>query len=187
MSMGSGSCMLPLIPPAGIQHMRMPPMAHLSQMGVGMGVGMRFGYGMGMLDMNGSASCPLLPVPPMHGPQFPFPSIPGTQGLHGMPGSTGLPIFGIPGQGLPASMPHIPPLCSLSGLSATPNSMPASSGITNNPLPVFPSSTSKDRHQQSLDLEKIRKTSTGDSQIKTSTQVKSLFLTHMSLLHDILL
>nr|XP_019703669.1 transcription factor PHYTOCHROME INTERACTING FACTOR-LIKE 15 isoform X2 [Elaeis guineensis] len=161
MSMGSGSCMLPLIPPAGIQqHMRMPPMAHLSQMGVGMGMGMRLGYGMGMLDMNGSASCPLLPLPPMHGPQFPFPSIPGTQGLHGMPGSTGLPMFGIPGQGLPASMPHIPPLGSPSGLSATPDSMPGSAGMTNNPLPVTdtsPSSTSKDQHHRSLDLKKYRK------------------------------
>ncbi|XP_026663328.1 transcription factor PHYTOCHROME INTERACTING FACTOR-LIKE 15-like isoform X2 [Phoenix dactylifera] len=173
MSMGSGSCMLPLVPPAGIQHMHVPPMAHLSQMGAGMGMGMRLGYSMGMLDMNGSASCPLLPVPPMHGRQFPFPSIPGTRGLHGMPSSTSLPMFGIPGQGLPASMPHIPPTCSLSGLPARPNSTPGSAGMTNNPSPAtdtVPSSTSKDQHQQSQDLEKIQKPSTDDSQMKTSTQ-----------------
>ncbi|KAG1328315.1 transcription factor PHYTOCHROME INTERACTING FACTOR-LIKE 15 [Cocos nucifera] len=174
MSMGNGSCMLPLIPPAGIQHMRMPPMAHLAQMGVGMGMGMRLGCGMGMVDMNGSASCPVLPVAPVHGPQFPFPSIPGTQGLHGMPSSTGLPMFGIPGQGLPASMPNInPPIGSLPGLSATPNSTPGSAGMTDNPSPttdVSPSSTSKDRRQQSLDSEKIQKTSTDGSRIKNSTQ-----------------
>lgn len=173
MSMGSGLCMPPMILPAGMQHMLMPLMAHLSQMGVGMGMGMRLGYGMGMLDTNGSPSCPLLPVPPMRGPQLCFPSIPGTQGLHGMPSSTSLPTFGTSGLRLPAPMPPIPPFGSLSVLSEKPNLMPEAEGMTNNPLPAtdaIPSSSSKDQQQQILDLENMQKTSTEGSQIKTSTQ-----------------
>lgn len=105
MSMGGGLCMSPMM----MQHMRGPSMAHFSPMGIGMGMGMGLGYGMGVYDMHGSPGCSFIPVHPFQRPQFPCPSIPGTTALHRMAGPSSLPMFGIPGQGVPVSMPYRQP------------------------------------------------------------------------------
>jgi len=180
MSMGSGLCMPPMMLPPGMQRNHAPQMAHFSPMGVGMGMGMGLGYGMGMLDMNGSPSCPLIPVPSMHTTQFPCSPIPGNAGLHGIPGSTGLQLFGIPGhgQGLPMSMPRAPLFSPLSGLAAKGSSMNEVSGSMVNPLPVSDvghSSRSKDRlqQQQSINLEATQKTSNSQPQVVTSSHLEN--------------
>lgn len=132
MSMGNGLCMPPMMLPSGMQHVHAPPMAHFSPMGVGMGMGMGMGYGMGMFDMNG------IPVSSMRTPQFPCSSIPMATGLHSIPGSTSLQLYGIPGhgQGLPMSFPRAPLFSPMSGLAAKGNAMNEVSRTTGSPLPV---------------------------------------------------
>lgn len=166
MSMGNGFCMPPMMLPPGMQHIRAPPMGPYSTMGLGMGMGM--GYGMGMLDMNGS---PLIP-------QFPCPSLPGAPGLHGMPGSAALQMFGIPGQGFPVPMPRPAQSSSFSMLPTKPNSVPEGSEADINPVPqsaaeTVPSSSSKDQHHQSINSELPPKTSVHNSQIQASMKVIS--------------
>ncbi|KAK6242899.1 hypothetical protein QUC31_009308 [Theobroma cacao] len=103
MSMGAGLYMPPMMLPTGMQHMHAAHMAHFSPMGVGLGMGM--GFGMPLPDMNaGSSARPMVQVPPIHGAPF---SGPGPTALQGMAGSN-LQLFGLPGQGLPMSMPHTP-------------------------------------------------------------------------------
>ncbi|TXG48948.1 hypothetical protein EZV62_024823 [Acer yangbiense] len=112
MSMGAGLYMPPMMFPSGMQRMHAAHMAHFPPMGIGMGMGI--GFGMGMPDMNGGSSgCHMVPVPQMHGAHFPGPPVSGPAALHGMAGSN-FQLFGIPGQGLPISMPHAP-LVPLSG------------------------------------------------------------------------
>ena len=180
MSMGSGLCMPPMMLPPGMQHIRAPPMAHLSPMGVGMGMGMGLSYGMGMLGMNGSPSCPMIPVPSTHTSQFPCSSIPGTTGLHGIPGSTGLQLFGIPGhgQGLPMLLPRAPLFSPFSGVAAKGSSMNEATGSMVNPLPVSdvgPSSRSKDQlqQQQCISLEATQKTNNSQPQVGTSSHLEN--------------
>ncbi|KAJ6794255.1 transcription factor PIF3-like [Iris pallida] len=140
MSMGSGLCMSPMMLPPAMQHIRASPMAHFPAMGLGMGMGM--GYGMGMLDMNGSPGCPLVPVPPVRPPQFPCTSMGGATGLHGMPGSTGLQLFGVPGQGqgLPVSVPRAQFFSPFPVLPSKVNPSNEVSGAMVNPVPA-PSSS----------------------------------------------
>lgn len=116
MSMGSGLCMSPMM----MQHMRASSMAHFPPMGIGMGMGMGLGYGMGMYDMNGSPACSFIPVHPIQRPQFSCPSIPGSMGLHRVPGPSGLQMFGIPGQGVPMPMPYQPPSTSVVDTKTSP-------------------------------------------------------------------
>ncbi|KAJ6804303.1 transcription factor PIF3-like [Iris pallida] len=183
MSMGSGLCMSPMLIPPGLQHIHTPPMVHFPPMTVGMGMGMGYGMGMGMgmIDMNGSPGCPLIPVPPMHTPQFPCAAVSGAAGLHGMPGSTGLQLFGIPGhgQGLPmATVPHAQLFSPFPGLPTKANPMNQVSGTMLNPIPVLdpsPSSRCKDqqqRQQQDLKMEKTQKASTRDSQVEKETSLQ---------------
>ncbi|ONK63029.1 uncharacterized protein A4U43_C07F10660 [Asparagus officinalis] len=146
MSMGSGLCMPPMMLPPGMQHIRAPTMTHFSPMGVGMGMGMGLSYGMGMLDMNSSPNCPLIPVPSMHTSQFPCTSV-------GIPGSAGLQLFGIPGhgQGLPVPLPRAPLFNPLSVPRAKGNSVNEVPGMIANPLQVSdsgPSSMCKDQAQR---------------------------------------
>lgn len=112
MSMGAGLYMSPMMFAPGMPQMHAAAhMAHFSPMGLGMG--MNLGYGMGMPDMNGgSSSYPTVQVPSLHGP-FPGSPVTGPAALHGMPGSN-FPLYGIPSQGHPISMPHTP-LVPLSG------------------------------------------------------------------------
>ena len=102
MSMGAGLFMPPMMFPGG-----MPPMSapHIySPMGVGIGMG----YGIAMPDMNGgSPGYPMAQMPHLQGTHFPSPSIPAQTVMHGMPGSN-FHVLGLPGQGLPVSMPHGP-------------------------------------------------------------------------------
>ncbi|CAL9161677.1 unnamed protein product [Musa hybrid cultivar] len=131
MSMGSGLCMSPVMLPGGMQHLRVPPIAHFAQMGMNM----TFGYGMGMLNMNGSPGCSLVAAPPpMPGTQFPCSPLQAPQGLYGMPRPTNLPMFA-QGQALPVPVPRVPPpFKSMSGLPANLNSVPeASTTTTSNP------------------------------------------------------
>ncbi|KAJ0978744.1 hypothetical protein J5N97_014218 [Dioscorea zingiberensis] len=168
MSMGTGLCMPPMMMPPAMQHIRASPMAHFSPMSVGMGMGM--GYGMGMLDMNGSPGCPpLFPAPPFHSQQFP-----GAPGLQGMPVSTSLPVFGIPGQGLPISMPQMPQYNSFSTLPIKPNTMAETSGAAPCPASVPAvdttlASSSKDQPHLSMNSEAPHQTRTDDSPIRTSS------------------
>lgn len=97
--------------------MRAPAMAHFSPMGIQMGMGIGLSYGMGMYDMNGSPACSFIPI---QGPQFPCPSIPGPRGLHRVPGSNTLQMFGIPGQGLRVPMPYHPPPASSADAKISP-------------------------------------------------------------------
>ncbi|XWS58040.1 hypothetical protein CRYUN_Cryun08bG0001100 [Craigia yunnanensis] len=106
MSMGAGLYMPPMMLPTGMQHMHAAHLVHFSPMGVGMGMG----FGMPLPDMNaGSSTCPMVQVPPIPGTPFsgPVPHMSGPTALHGMAGSN-LHLFGLPGQGLPMSMPHAP-------------------------------------------------------------------------------
>ncbi|XP_072961751.1 transcription factor PHYTOCHROME INTERACTING FACTOR-LIKE 15-like [Typha angustifolia] len=173
MTMGSGLCMPPMMLPPGMQQMAMPPMAHLSQVGVGMSA---LGYGMGMLDVNGSPGYPLIPVPPLHGTsaQFPCPTILGAQGSHAtQAGSIRLPIYGIPGQGIPSHVPCLPPFGSLSGLPMKANFLgpEITAAIMVNSLPAAsvttcPSSSSKNQQQHNLNVGIMHKTGAGDSLIR---------------------
>ncbi|XWS64396.1 hypothetical protein CRYUN_Cryun05aG0001000 [Craigia yunnanensis] len=118
MSMGAGLYMPPMMLPTGMLQMHAAHMAHFSPMGVGMGLYM--GSGMPLPDMNaGSSTCPMVQVPPIPGVPFsgpgpgPGPHMSGLTALHGMAGSN-LHLFGLPGQGLPMSMPR-GPLIPISG------------------------------------------------------------------------
>lgn len=188
MSMGNGLCMPPMMLSPGMQHIRAPPMAHFSPMGLGMGMGMSMGmgmglnYGMGMLDMSGSPSCPLIPVAPMHTSQFPCSSMPATSGLNGMPGSTSLQLFGIPGhgQGLPMSVSRAPLFSPISGYAAKGNSMNEVSGTMGNPLSATDAGPSRtnDRSQQQQCSNLDNKTSNTESQgVKESAEQACLLQT----------
>ncbi|XP_058076093.1 transcription factor PHYTOCHROME INTERACTING FACTOR-LIKE 15-like isoform X2 [Magnolia sinica] len=169
MSMGTGLCMPPMMLPAGIQNLRGPAIPHFPHMGVGMGMGMGMGFGMGMPDMGCSSSYPLIPMLQMHGPQFPCSSIPGPTSLHGLPASS-LQMFGIPGQGLPLSLPRAP-FIPLSGFATKPPSAPDFS-VAACPMPVpdsVPPSSSKDQIQD-VSLQTMHKTNTECLQTQPSTQ-----------------
>lgn len=144
MSMGNGLCMPQMMLPPGMQHLHPPPMAHFPPMGMNMGMGIGMGYGMGPLDMNASPGCSMIPMPPMHGPQFPCHSIPLARpvvhGLH-QPVSTNLQMYGMPGQGLPVSMAR--------ALSyGNGNLMPAT--IPRPVVDTAPASDSKDLEQHNI-------------------------------------
>ncbi|XP_010914797.1 transcription factor PHYTOCHROME INTERACTING FACTOR-LIKE 15 isoform X2 [Elaeis guineensis] len=171
MSMNSGLCMPPLLHPPGMQHMHAPAMVRYSPMGVGMGMGIGYGYGMGMYDMNGSPSCSMIPLPHMHGPQFPCSSIPASLGLHGMPRSVNHQMFGFPGQGGPLSIPRPSLFGSLSGLSARANSVPEITAPTTCPISASdtaPTSIPVDQQQQNM--EALHGSGIDDSQIQTPNQ-----------------
>ncbi|KAL9251089.1 Transcription factor PHYTOCHROME INTERACTING FACTOR-LIKE 15-like protein [Drosera capensis] len=110
MSMGAGMYMPQMMLPGGMQHMHGAHMQPFSPMTVGMGMGM--GYGMNMLGMNGG----VMPMPPVQGMHYPVPGtmVPGSEGFHGMAGSS-LQAYGHPSQGLPMTMPRMPPLFPMSG------------------------------------------------------------------------
>ncbi|XP_077219164.1 transcription factor PHYTOCHROME INTERACTING FACTOR-LIKE 15-like isoform X2 [Tasmannia lanceolata] len=172
MSMGTGLCMPPMILPAGMQPMHPSHMTHFSPMGVGlgmgMGVGLGMGMGMGMLDMRGSSGCPLIPVPPMHGAQFPCSAIPTSTSLHSMPGSS-FPMFGMPGQGHHISMPRAP-FIPLSGFTARTVSVPDVSGVATPAIADLASPPSSKDPTENMGLQTMHKTSTDCPQIYTSTQ-----------------
>nr|WAP79233.1 bhlh protein phytochrome-interacting factor 3 [Vitis amurensis] len=146
MSMGTGLCMPPMMLPTGMQHIHAAHMGHFPPMGVGMGMGMGMGYGMGMLDMNGgSPSCPFIQAPPMQGTHFPGRPISVPPNLHGMVGSN-LQVFGLPGQGIPLSMPHAP-LIPMSGSPLMKSSMALNDSGAAGSMEVpdsAPASSSKD-------------------------------------------
>ncbi|KAL5981712.1 hypothetical protein ACLOJK_015775 [Asimina triloba] len=167
MSMGNGLCMPPMMLPAGMQHMRPPPMPHYPPIGIGVGMGM--GFGMGMLDMAGTSGCPMIPVAPIHGLQYPCSSIPGPANLHGMPAAS-LQMFGIHGQGLPVSMP-CPPFFPVSGFQVKEACTPAVSGATAFPVPdSVPCSSTTDQTQDKIPEPK-KKGSHDCPQIQAPNQV----------------
>ncbi|KAK9161887.1 hypothetical protein Syun_008228 [Stephania yunnanensis] len=133
MSMGTGLCMPPMMLPPGMQRMHAPHMSPFSPMG------------------GASSACPLIQVPPMHGPQFPCGTVPGPSSLPMMTGSSAQ-MFGLPGQGL--SMPR-PPFVHMPG---APSTRPASSPIVPGPADVEEiqdpalHSSSKDQNEN-LDLQ----------------------------------
>ncbi|OWM62859.1 transcription factor PIF3-like [Punica granatum] len=99
MSMGAGLYVPPMMLPAH--------MAQFSPMGVGMAAGL--GFRMGMVKPHGGPpTCPMFRVPPMQGAHFPSPIMSGHPALHGMVGPN-FPVMGLPGQGIPVSMPQQPP------------------------------------------------------------------------------
>lgn len=108
MSMGAGMFMPQMMLPGGMQLMHGSHMRPFSPMAVGMGMG----YGMNMLDMNGG----VMPMPPVQGMHYPVPGtmVPGSAGFHGMAGSN-LHAYGHPSEGLPMTMPQMPPLFPMSG------------------------------------------------------------------------
>lgn len=175
MSMGSGFYMPPMMLPTGMQHMGAPHMAHYSPMGIGMGMGMGMGlgmgYGMGIPDMNvGSSGYPMIQVPPMQGAHFPGPPISGHAAMHGMTGSN-LQMFGLPGQGLPMSMPCAP-LIPLSGeplmKSATGMNACGTVGPVGN-VDSAPASSSKDQ-MQNVNSQVMQVTGANSSMAQTSSQ-----------------
>lgn len=146
MSMGTGLCIPPMMLPTGMQHMHAAHIGHFPPMGVGMGMGMGMGFGMGMVDMNGcSTSCPIIQTPPMQATHFPGRPISAPPNLHGMVGSN-LQVFGLPGQGIPLSMPHAP-LIPMSGSPFMKSSSMALNGSAAGTMEVLdsaPPSSSKD-------------------------------------------
>ncbi|KAG1326075.1 transcription factor PHYTOCHROME INTERACTING FACTOR-LIKE 15 [Cocos nucifera] len=172
MSMNGGLCMPPFLHPPGMQHMHAPAMVRYPPMGLGMGMGFGYGYGMGMYDMNGSPGCSMIPVPHMHGPQFPCSSIPAPLGLHGMPRSVSHQMYGVPGQGGPSSIPRPSPFGSFSGLSLRANSVPTTRQFSASD--TAPASISEDQQQQNI--EALRGSNIHGSQIRTPNQaVKKQF------------
>ncbi|XP_020576907.1 transcription factor PIF3-like isoform X2 [Phalaenopsis equestris] len=147
MSMGNGLFMTPMMFPAGmnLQHLRVPPISHLSPLGVGMGMGM----GMGMIGMNGSPG--LIPVPPlMPVTQFSGPSVPGVARFHGIPPSSNIHSLGIPRQSLPVLFPRASLFNPQAGFSPQ------------NPLKVSDKdpSSSNNQQQQCINLEDIENAAT---------------------------
>jgi phytochrome-interacting factor 3 len=182
MSMGSGFYMPPMMLPTGMQHMGAPHMAHYSPMGIGMGMGMGLGmgYGMGIPDMNvGSSGYPMIQVPPMQGAHFPGPPISGHAAMHGMTGSN-LQMFGLPGQGLPMSMPRAP-LIPLSGeplmKSATGMNACGTVGPVGN-VDSAPASSSKDQ-MQNVNSQVMQVTGANSSMAQTSSQVCAVIWSHI--------
>ncbi|XP_010271074.1 PREDICTED: transcription factor PIF3 isoform X2 [Nelumbo nucifera] len=173
MSMGSGLYMPPVMLPPGMQHVHAPHMAHFSPMGVGMGMGMSMGlgFGMGMVDMSGGSSgCPLIQVPPMHGTQFPTTPISGPASLPGMAGS-GLQMFGLPGQGLPMSMPRAPFIPLSGGSSTIPVLAPDVSGVVTPIKESSPASPSSSKDPEpTISLQVMQKNSADCSEDKMSNQ-----------------
>ncbi|KAF8394759.1 hypothetical protein HHK36_020976 [Tetracentron sinense] len=174
MSMRSGLCMPPMMLPPGMQNLHAPHMAHLSPMGVGMGMRMGMGvggFGMGMFNMSGvSSGCPMIQVPPLHGAQIPGPAISGSSSLPGMPGSC-FPMFGLPVQGLPMSMPHVP-CVPLSGGPFTKSVLVSDVSGAAAPVEVpdsAPLSSSKDSIQN-INSPHTHKTPVNCSQNQTSSQ-----------------
>ncbi|KAJ1393310.1 Myc-type, basic helix-loop-helix [Sesbania bispinosa] len=105
MSMGGGLYMPTMMLPPGMQHMHAPHMSPFSPMGVGMQMGLGVGYGMGRPDINdGSSRFPMVQMPQMQGTHL---HTSGSTALHGMARSNPQ-VFGLPGQGLPMSMPCAP-------------------------------------------------------------------------------
>lgn len=130
MSMGTGMFIPPMGFPRGMQHLNAPHLTPFSPvnagMGIGMGLGMGMGmnFGMGMLDLTGgSAGCPLIPMPPIHGQHFPYTPMSGSPSLSHLAGSN-LQMFAPPGQRIPVSMSPSPFIPTSGGVSINPNSLP---------------------------------------------------------------
>ncbi|WOK95209.1 transcription factor PIF3-like isoform X1 [Canna indica] len=147
MSMGSGLYMPPMMLPPAMQHICAPNMAHFSPIGVGLGTGIGLAPG-----------CPMIPIPPMHAPQFPY--IP-TSGLNGVPGPVNPTMFGVQGQGIPVLMPRPLQFSTFAGLSMNANSVPEVNADAN---------TAVAGEQQQNNLNAEQNTSTEETQISASTQ-----------------
>ncbi|KAL5222869.1 hypothetical protein ABZP36_027582 [Zizania latifolia] len=156
MSMGTGLCIPPMLLPAAMQHMQIPPMVHFPHLGMGLG------YGMGVFDMNRSTT---IPIPPMPGARFPCPMIPGAspQGL-GIPATNTMPMFGVPGQAIPSSATSVPPFASLAGLPVRPNRVPQVSGAKANMVQEQQQSIAN-QQQQCLNKEAAHGANPGDPQM----------------------
>ncbi|KAG8045269.1 hypothetical protein GUJ93_ZPchr0008g12514 [Zizania palustris] len=156
MSMGTGLCIPPMLLPAAMQHMQIPPMVHFPHLGMGLG------YGMGVFDMNRSTT---IPIPPMAGARFPCPMIPGAspQGL-GIPATNTMPMFGVPGQAIPSSATSVPPFASLAGLPVRPNRVPQVSGAKANMVKEQQQSIAN-QQQQCLNKEAAQGANPGDPQM----------------------
>ncbi|KAG6467952.1 hypothetical protein ZIOFF_072517 [Zingiber officinale] len=137
MSMGSRLYMPPpmMFPPA-MQHLRGPMVAHFPSVGVGVGTSMGLTPG-----------CPMIPIPPMHAPQFPCTPSSGLSCMNGIPGPINPSMFGVHGQGFPVLMPRPPQFGTLAGLSLNMNAEP--DGHTNNAVGI----TSDHQQQQNLNGE----------------------------------
>ncbi|XP_040377589.1 transcription factor PHYTOCHROME INTERACTING FACTOR-LIKE 15-like isoform X2 [Oryza brachyantha] len=161
MSMGTGMCIPPMLLPTAMQHLQIPPMAHFPHLGIGLG------YGMGVFDMNTGA----LPMPPMPGAHFPCPMIPGAspQGL-GIPGTSTMPMFGVPGQAIPSPASSVPPFASLAGLPVRPSGVPPQvSGAMANMVQDQQQGI-ENQQQQCLNKEAIQGANPGDPQMQIIMQ-----------------
>ncbi|KAI6684500.1 hypothetical protein NL676_030413 [Syzygium grande] len=98
MSMANGLYMPPMMFPTGIQRIHPPQMAQFSPMAIGMGLGM----GMGMVGIN----C---------GTHVPVPHVSASTALHST-AAPNFPLMGLPGQGLPMSMPCLSSLVPFPGV-----------------------------------------------------------------------
>ena len=174
MSMGAGLYMPPMMLPTGMLHMHAAHMAQFSPMGVGMGLCM--GFGVPLPDMNaGSSTCPMVQVPPIPGVPFsgPGPHMSGPTALHGMAGSN-LHPFGLPGQGLPMSMPR-GPLIPISGGHLMKSAMGACGLV--GPIDNMDSATASSSKDllQNINTQAAQNTNVNSSMNKTPTQVRSFF------------
>lgn len=162
MSMGTGLCIPPMLLPTAMQHLQIPPMAHFPHLGMGLG------YGMGVFDMSNTGA---LQMPPMAGAHFPCPMIPGAspQGL-GIPGTSTMPMFGVPGQTIPSSASSVPPFASLAGLPVRPSGVPQVSGAMANMVQDQQQGIAN-QQQQCLNKEAIQGANPGDSQMQIIMQV----------------
>ncbi|EEC70435.1 hypothetical protein OsI_01449 [Oryza sativa Indica Group] len=161
MSMGTGLCIPPMLLPTAMQHLQIPPMAHFPHLGMGLG------YGMGVFDMSNTGA---LQMPPMPGAHFPCPMIPGAspQGL-GIPGTSTMPMFGVPGQTIPSSASSVPPFASLAGLPVRPSGVPQVSGAMANMVQDQQQGIAN-QQQQCLNKEAIQGANPGDSQMQIIMQ-----------------
>lgn len=168
--------MPPVMLPAGIQHIGPPALPQFSPLGVGMGMGMGAAFAMGIPEANFSANCHMVPVPSIHGAQFPCPSVPGPSNLHGMQ-APNLHMFGVSGQHLPFVHPHPPFFPFPGGFWSKEPSVPNVSGAATPVSNVDSSLPSGSKGQtENINLQTMHNTDTNCSQIRTSTEV---YLRHL--------
>lgn len=142
----------PMMFPPAMQHMRGPMVAHFPSVGVGVGTSMGLTPG-----------CPMIPIPPMHAPQFPCTPSSGLPGMNGIPGPVNPSIFGVQGQGFPFLMPRPPQFGTLAGFSLNTNAEP--DGHTDNADRI----TSDHQQQQNLNVEP--NANTDETHIQVSTHI----------------
>ncbi|KAG6494894.1 hypothetical protein ZIOFF_042677 [Zingiber officinale] len=113
MSTGSRLYMPPMMLTPAMQHMHTPTLPNFSPANLRMSTSTELVLG-----------CPVLPIPPMHVPQFPCAPSSRQSGLNGIPRHENPSSFGIQRPGIPVLMPRPPQFSTLAGPSMNTDSAP---------------------------------------------------------------